>query len=169
MAAAREGRRGGCSCAEGASGEPVAPIHGSLVTIDLCLCPPARAERRSLVCSMSPRSSWALRRAAALAAGVATLPAVGCGAPDERTPGIYDPRVPVVTCLRDAGVPAHRVEPIAIVADGVRIDFLATPGAAEARQIAGAAQGAEQIGRALVWVDGAPDRLLATVEECVDR
>jgi hypothetical protein len=61
------------------------------------------------------------------------------------------------------------VEPIAIVADGVRIDFLATPGAAEARQIAGAAQGAEQIGRALVWVGRAPDGLLATVEECVDR
>jgi hypothetical protein len=118
---------------------------------------------------MSPRSSWALRRAAALVAGVAALPAVGCDAPDERTPGTYDPRVPVVSCLRDAGVQARRVEPIAIVADRVRIDFLATPGAAEARQIAGAAQGAEQIGRALVWVGDAPDGLLAAVEECVDR
>jgi hypothetical protein len=118
---------------------------------------------------MSPGSSWALRRAAALVAGLATVPAVGCAAPDQRTPGTYDPRVPVVSCLRDAGVPASRVEPIAIVAGGVRIDFLATPGAAVARQIAGAAQGAEQIGRALVWVGGASDSLLATVEECVDR
>jgi hypothetical protein len=118
---------------------------------------------------MSLRSSWALRRAAALVAGVATLPAVGCGALEGRERGVYDPRVPVVSCLRDAGVPARRVEPIAIVAGGVRIDFLATPGAAEARQIAGAAQGAEQIGRALVWVGDAPDALLATLEECVDR
>jgi hypothetical protein len=118
---------------------------------------------------MSPRSSWAVRRAAALVVGVATLLAMGCAAPDERTPGAYDPRVPVLSCLWNAGVPAHRVEPISIVADGVRIDFLATPGAAEARQIAGAAQGAEQIGRALVWVGNAPDSLLATVEECVDR
>jgi hypothetical protein len=118
---------------------------------------------------MSPRSSWALRRAAALVAGVAALPAVGCDAPDKRTPGTYDPRLPVVSCLRDAGVQARRVAPIAIVADGVRIDFLTTPGAAEARQIAGVAQGAEQIGRALVWVGDAHDGLLAAVEECVDR
>lgn len=115
------------------------------------------------------RTRFAVIAAAALVAGVAAVPAVGCDAPDERTPGVYDPRVPVVSCLRDAGVPARRVQPIAIVADGVRIDFLATPGAAEARQIAGAAQGAEQIGRALVWVGGASDSLLATVEVCVDR
>jgi hypothetical protein len=108
-------------------------------------------------------------RRAALAAGVAALFVAGCGAPDERAPGSYDPRVPVVSCLRDEGVPARRVEPIAVAAEGVRIDFLATPGAAEARQIAGEAQGAEQIGRALVWVGRAPDDLLATVEECVDR
>jgi hypothetical protein len=118
---------------------------------------------------MSPRSSWALRRAAALLAGAATLPAVGCGAPDERSPGVYDPRVPVVSCLREAGVAARPVEPRTIAAGGVRIDFLVTPGAAEARQMTGAAQGAEQIGRALVWVGEAPDDLLETVEECVDR
>jgi hypothetical protein len=117
---------------------------------------------------MSPRSSRALARAAALLAGAA-LPVVGCGAPDERAPGTYDPRVDVVSCLRDEGIPARRAEPISVVAGGVRIEFLATPGAAEAQQITGAAQGAEQIGRALVWVDSAPDELLETVEECVDQ
>jgi hypothetical protein len=117
---------------------------------------------------MSPRSS-ALRRAAALLAGLATLPVAACGAPDERTPGSYDPRVPVVSCLHEAGIPARSSGPDAIVAEGVRIDFLTTPGEAEARQIAGEAQGAEQIGRALVWVGDAPDELLAPVEECVDR
>jgi hypothetical protein len=117
---------------------------------------------------MSPRSS-ALRRAAALVAGLATLPLAACGAPDERTPGSYDPRVPVVSCLQDAGVPVRNAGRGAIVAAGVRIDFLITAGAAEARQISGAAQGAEQIGRALVWVGDAPDELLASIEECVDR
>jgi hypothetical protein len=128
-----------------------------------------QAEQRSLVCSMSPPSSWALRCAVALAAGMACLPAAGCSAPDKRSPGTYDPRVPVLSCLRDAGIAARPVEPRAIAADGVRIDFLATPGEAVARQIAGAAQGAEQIGRALVWVGDASDALLASVEECVDR
>jgi hypothetical protein len=118
---------------------------------------------------MSPGSSWALRCAAAFVAGVACMPAAGCSAPDERSPGTYDPRIPVVSCLRDAGVAARPVEPRAVVAGGVRIDFLTTPGAAEARQIAGDAQGAEQIGRALLWVGRAPDEVLATVEECVDR
>ena len=118
---------------------------------------------------MSPRSSSAHVRAAAFLAGVAVLSVVGCGAPDERAPGTYDPRVDVVSCLRDEGIPARRAEPISILAGGVRIEFLATPGAAEARQITGAAQGAEQIGRALVWVDRAPDELLETVEECVDQ
>jgi hypothetical protein len=118
---------------------------------------------------MSPPSSWALRCAAAFVAGVACLPAAGCGAPDERSPGTYDPRLPVLSCLRDAGIAARPVEPRTIVADGVRIDFLTTPGAAEARQIAGAAQGAEQIGRALLWVGRASDGFLEIVEECVDR
>jgi hypothetical protein len=113
---------------------------------------------------MPPRSS--LRRAAALCVAVA---AAGCGAPDERSPGSYDPRVPVVDCLRDAGVAARPAGRIAVAAEGVRIDFLTTPGEAEARQIAGAAQGAEQIGRALVWVGRASDAQLETVEECVDR
>jgi hypothetical protein len=116
---------------------------------------------------MWPRSS--LRRAAALVAGVGVLPVTGCGAPDDRRRGSYDPRVPVVSCLHGAGVPARLAGPVAIVAEGVRIDFLTTPGEAEARQISGQAQGAEQIGRALVWVGRARDELLAAVEECVDR
>jgi hypothetical protein len=118
---------------------------------------------------MSPSSSPALRRVVALAAGLALLPAAGCGAPDERSPGSYDPRVPVVACLRDQGLPAGLSGGNAVVAQRVRIEFLATPGAAEARQISGRAQGAEQIGRALIWVGRAPDRLLETIEECVDR
>ena len=116
---------------------------------------------------MSSRSS-ALGRAAALVAGLAMLPLAACGAPDERTAGSYDPRVPVVSCLENAGIPARTSDRVAVVAASVRIDFLVTPGAAEARQISARAQGAEQIGRALVWVGDAPDALLADVEDCVD-
>jgi hypothetical protein len=114
---------------------------------------------------MSLRSSWALR----LVAGLAGVGLAGCGAPDERSRGDYDPRVPVVSCLREHGVPARRDEGIAILTERVQIDFMATPGEAEARQIAGRAQGAEQIGRALVWVGRADDDLLATIEDCVDQ
>lgn len=96
------------------------------------------------------------------------MPFAGCGAPDERSRGEYDPRVPVVSCLREHGVAARRVDGVAILAERVRIDFAVTPGQAEARQIAGQAQGAEQIGRALVWVGRARDDLLDTIEECVD-
>jgi hypothetical protein len=118
---------------------------------------------------MSSPSSSVARRAATLAAVLAVLPAVGCGSPDEREPGEYDPRVPVVSCLRDEGLSADLVDPTAVVAHGVRIEFLATPGAAEGRQITGRAQGAEQIGRALVWVGRAPDEVLEAIEGCVDR
>jgi hypothetical protein len=116
---------------------------------------------------MSPRSTSALRCAAALAAAV--LSAAGCGAPDERDRGSYDPRLPVVECLRGEDVTAALLGRDAVAAEGVRIDFLATPGAAEARQISGRAQGAEQVGRALIWVGRAPDEVLATIEACVDR
>jgi hypothetical protein len=118
---------------------------------------------------MSSPSSSVLRRAAALVGATAVLPAAGCGAPDEREPGGYDPRLPVVACLRDEGVPAALADRNAVVAATVRIEFLTTPGAAEARQISGRAQGAEQIGRALVWVGRTPDELLETIEGCVDR
>jgi hypothetical protein len=118
---------------------------------------------------MSPPSSSALRRAAALVASLALLSPAGCGAPDERNRGSYDPRVPIVACLRDESVPGRLAGRRAVVAEGVRIEFLATPGAAEARQISGHAQGAEQIGRALIWVGRAPDKLLERIEECVDR
>jgi len=93
----------------------------------------------------------------------------GCSAPDERERGSYDPRVPVASCLRDNGMAARVIDGRTVEVAGVRIEFLATPGEAEARQIEGRAQGAEQIGRALVWVGRAPDEQLATIEECVDR
>lgn len=118
---------------------------------------------------MSPRFRPSPRRKIAVCAALVVAIVAGCGAPDERERGSYDPREPVASCLRDNGVAAHLVDGRTVEAAGVRIEFLTTPGEAEARQIQGLAQGAEQIGRALVWVGRAPDERLATIEECVDR
>jgi hypothetical protein len=116
---------------------------------------------------MSPRFSRALRRTISLSALLA-LTLAACGAPDERKRGTYDPRIPVAACLRDEGVSARPVGSTAIEVKGVRIDFLVTPGQAEALQIQGRAQDAEQIGRALIRVGRTPDELLETIEDCVD-
>jgi hypothetical protein len=117
---------------------------------------------------MHGRPPSAFLRAALLAC--LAIPALaGCATPDERSRGGYDPRIAVVSCLRDEDVPAHRRGDATVVARDVRIDFFATPGEAEALQLAGRAQGAEQIGRALVWVGRAPEQLLETVEDCVDQ
>ena len=98
----------------------------------------------------------------------ATVALSACEAPGERSDGVYDPRRSVVSCLRDEGLDARTSGPVDVVAGGVRVEFMSTSGAAVARSIAGDAQGAEQIGRALIWVGGAPDGLLNTIEECVD-
>jgi hypothetical protein len=112
--------------------------------------------------SPAPRAAGALAVALCVALG-------GCGAADERRRGVYDPRAPVVSCLRDEGLPARNAGPTTVAVRGVRVEFRTTPGEAEALQIRGRAQGAEQIGRALVFVGRAPDALLSVVEECVDR
>ena len=118
---------------------------------------------------MSPRFRPSPRRTIAVPAAVVMAIAAGCGTPDERKRGGYDPREPVASCLREEGIATRLVDGRTVEAAGVRIEFLTTPGQAEARQIEGLAQGAEQIGRALIWVGRAPDELLAAIEECVDR
>jgi hypothetical protein len=52
---------------------------------------------------------------------------------------------------------------------GPTIRFVPTPGAAQAEQIEGLAQGAEAIGSALVYPNQAPDSELKVVENCVAR
>jgi hypothetical protein len=50
---------------------------------------------------------------------------------------------------------------------GATIVFASTPGAAQADQIIGSAQGAEVIGSALVYPNQAPDSLLNGIEACL--
>lgn len=51
--------------------------------------------------------------------------------------------------------------------DGPRIEFVQFSGEAEGRQLEGDAEGAEQIGSALLFVNGGSDRLLDELEHCL--
>lgn len=51
---------------------------------------------------------------------------------------------------------------------GPRIEFYLTPGQAEATQFAAAAEGTEQIGTALLWVEDGSEDLLFEIEDCLD-
>ncbi len=51
--------------------------------------------------------------------------------------------------------------------DGPRIEFVQFSGEAEGRQLDGSAEGTEQIGSTLLFVNGGSDRLLAELEECL--
>lgn len=85
-----------------------------------------------------------------------------------------DKRAAVYTCLREAERLPARLTPgngiqVGAPPNGPRIQFFLTAGEAEARQFAGEAQGAEQIGRALLWVNGGSDELLKKVEGCLQE
>jgi hypothetical protein len=54
-------------------------------------------------------------------------------------------------------------------ADPPRIKFFLTSGEAEARQFEGKAEGAEQIGVALLYVRHGADDMLAEVEDCLSE
>jgi len=97
----------------------------------------------------------------------------GCGGSIDAHSGstdVYDPRDGRLACLVEAGLPARKAPPNAIqVGDrGPRIVFATTAGEAEAIAVGGRAQGAEQIGRALLFVRGAPEDVLGTIEGCLD-
>jgi hypothetical protein len=99
----------------------------------------------------------------------------GCGgsvdAHPDRQVGAYDPRASPLQCLHDAGLPARSLhgDEIDVGRAGIHILFASAPGVAEAYQIDGHAQGAEQVGRALVYPARGSDSLLNVVEDCVDQ
>lgn len=122
---------------------------------------------------------------------VAAILVAGCGggaAPDPPQVGIlggsghartgaptrvrrtFDPVPSLLRCLRDSGVRGARRnnEDVLIgpVAQGLRIRFLATGGVTETAQLAGRAEGAETLGRALLYPGTAPDRILKPIEDC---
>jgi hypothetical protein len=111
-----------------------------------------------------------------LAAALSALALSACSVTVNKPGGrgrVTDPRTQAgrLDCLR-----AHRL-PVTEVGDsdlqigqlpvGPTIRFTPSPGAAQTAQIEGQAQGAEVVGSALVYPNGAPDSELGTIENCV--
>jgi hypothetical protein len=113
------------------------------------------------------------------ACGIAPKPVAGTTNLRKHT-GYYglrdDPRVKHVTCLRQAKVRfrqyyagKQRLPSIQIgtLPSGPTVIFYPTPGIAQGQQITAQEQGAEVIGSALLYPNGASAKLLTIVENCV--
>jgi hypothetical protein len=76
-----------------------------------------------------------------------------------------------LACMRVAGLPVTEVTPnrlqVGPLPTGPTVLFKPTPGAAQAQQIYGLAQGAEVIGSALLWVNRGSESELRTIENCL--
>jgi hypothetical protein len=101
----------------------------------------------------------------------------GCGASDTggsagAGPDPNDKQAVALDCLNGKDVPVARRGDSGLQvgdpASGPRIVFYLTNGQAEGKQFAGGAQGAEQIGAALLYVRQGNDDLLQKVEDCLD-
>lgn len=116
-------------------------------------------------------------RAATIAAACAlTIGGAGCGGSDstpaaEGAPDPNDKRAVALACIRDdQGLDARLSGEKSIQVDGrggARIEFLLSGGEAEGRQFLGGAEGAEQIGSALLFVNDAGEDQLEKVEACL--
>ena len=105
--------------------------------------------------------------------------AAGCGgsgdAVGEPSPGVdpNDDRAVTLDCLtKKQGLVArlHGARAIQVreAERGPRIQFYLTQGQAEAAQFESRGEGSEQIGKALLYVNKAPEDELGKVEECLD-
>jgi hypothetical protein len=105
--------------------------------------------------------------------------ASGCGiggdddAISQAGPNPNDKRGVALACItREEGLPARLVGEKSIQVDGPdapRIQFFVSSGEAEARQFQGQGQGAEQIGAALLFVNGGDDEVLRKLEDCLAK
>ena len=107
---------------------------------------------------------------------LAALAVAGCGGGDESIrdagPNPNDKRGVALACIEGAGVPATLAGEKSIQVDGTdapRVEFFVSSGEAEARQFQGQAQGAEQVGAALLFVNGGSDDVLKKVEDCLAK
>ncbi len=120
------------------------------------------------------------RRSAAAAACAAALALVACGGSDEparpggkgQPPDPNDKRAVALDCIvNKEGLQARLVgeQSIQVGAEGgPRIEFLISGGEAEGRQFQGDAQGAEQIGSTLLFINDGDDEQLEKLERCLD-
>lgn len=118
------------------------------------------------------------RSLAFLAASLLAAAPAGCGLGDDDGgsgggPNPNDKRAVAFTCIKDRqGLPAQLAGEKSIQIDGPngpRAEFFVSSGEAEALQFQGDAQGAQQIGAALLFVNGASDAVLTKVEKCLEE
>ncbi len=133
----------------------------------------------------------AMRRLLAVLGAGALLLLAGCGADATRGPEqaggpvgsgqegadpsgaatSYDPRTAPLKCITGGGLPAHPIATADFEAGrpglGPFVHYVATEGAGEDRQLKGGAEGAEVIGRALLYTREASEPELHTVERCL--
>jgi hypothetical protein len=121
-----------------------------------------------------------VRRSAAAAACAAALALAACGGSDAparpggkgQAPDPNDKRAVALDCITNKQqVPAALVGEKAIQvgqAGGPRIEFLISGGEAEGRQFQGDAQGAEQIGSTLLFLNDGSDDQIKKIEKCLD-
>ncbi len=109
-----------------------------------------------------------------LSACVLALAAGGCGSEEPGTgdePDPNDRRAVALDCFtNDAGLDAELVGEQSIQVDGLggpRVEFFLSTGEAESQQFKGEAQGAEQVGPALLFVNDGSDEVLEDLENCL--
>jgi hypothetical protein len=107
-------------------------------------------------------------RAAATGLAVLLASVPGCGG-GESEPA--NPNDKVLNCIRDEDLDAQKVRNDVVQIDaeqtGPRIVFFRTVAEAEGKDFTGAAPGAEQVGRALVYANEGSDDVLKKVEDCI--
>ena len=120
------------------------------------------------------------RPLAAAAACAAALALAACGGSDEaarpggkgQPPDPNDKRAVALDCIvNEEGIDARLVGEQSIqvgAAGGPRIEFLISGGEAEGRQFQGDAQGAEQIGSTLLYLNEGTEDQLEKLERCLD-
>lgn len=94
--------------------------------------------------------------------------------PEDASAAADDKRGVALACIRDRkGIEALPVGDKSIQVgaddDGPRIDFFQSSLEAEGEQFEGRAEGAEQVGAALLYVREAPDELLIELEDCLNE
>ncbi len=106
---------------------------------------------------------------------VAALGLAGCGGDDsirDAGPNPADKRGVALACIEGAGLPASLSGEKSIQVDGAggpRVEFFVSSGEAEGQQFQGEAQGAEQVGAALLFVNQGDDDTLQTIEDCLAK
>ena len=102
--------------------------------------------------------------------------AAGCGLGDDNGgsgggPNPNDKRAVALNCITNReGLDARLAGEKSIQVDGPsgpRVEFFVSSGEAEALQFQGEAQGAQQVGAALLFVNQASDAVLEKVEACL--